>query len=213
VRVARLRRGPWRVEALGPGAAGHLGLLVVDGALGRELRAEHVTSLELLGPGDLLRPWSEAPDAEVLHADVVWSALAETRLAILDRVLGERLAGYPEIWSELIRRCTLRSNRLAVTRAICQLNGVERRVLTVLWHLAERWGKVTPAGVVLPLNLSHRMLAQLVGARRPTVSAAVGELSRSGELARSGDGGWILTGTSYRNEEPDLDGGRVTAPC
>jgi hypothetical protein len=53
---------------------------------------------------------------------------------------------------------------------------------------------MTVDGVRIPLTLSHRMLAQLVGARRPTVSTAPGELSRAGELVRCPDGSWLLTG-------------------
>jgi hypothetical protein len=36
-------------------------------------------------------------------------------------------------------------------------------------------------------------LAEIVGARRPTVSIALGELTKRGEIARSGDD-WILKG-------------------
>jgi hypothetical protein len=38
------------------------------------------------------------------------------------------------------------------------------------------------------------MLAQLVGARRPTVSTALGELARDREVLRQPDGSWLLTG-------------------
>ena len=59
------------------------------------------------------------------------------------------------------------------TQAISQLVRVDRRLLALFWHLAERWGRVTGDGVLVPLTLSHRMLSQLVGARRPTVSTAL----------------------------------------
>ena len=87
-----------------------------------------------------------------------------------------------------------RAHRLALTQAISQLNGVERRLLALLWHLAERWGRMTPDGIAVALALSHRELAQLVGARRPTVSSALGQLRERGELVRRADGCWILTG-------------------
>ena len=73
----------------------------------------------------------------------------------------------------LIDRLNDRAQRLAVMQAICQLNRVDRRLLSLFWHLAERWGRMTPDGVVVPLTLSHRMLGQLVGALRPTVSSAL----------------------------------------
>jgi CRP/FNR family cyclic AMP-dependent transcriptional regulator len=194
VRVASLKRGTWDVDRLPDAGSGHLGLLIVDGLLGRELLAADVASMELLGPGDLLRPWDDATDVGLLQAVVRWSVFSDTRLAILDRELAARLARHPEIYTALMERMSSRARRLAVMQAIAQLNRVDRRVLTLLWHLAERWGRVTPNGVVVPLALSHRSLAQLVGARRPTVSTAIGELTREGELRRGDAGTWILTG-------------------
>ena len=77
----------------------------------------------------------------------------------------------------LLDRLSERSERLAITQAISQLRRVDRRLLTLFWHLAERWGRVGTDGVVVPLALTHRMLGQLVGARRPTVSSALRELA------------------------------------
>jgi CRP/FNR family transcriptional regulator, cyclic AMP receptor protein len=194
VRVVSLRPGPWTLPRLAAAAPSHLGLLVLDGLIGRELLAGDISSLELLGPGDLLRPWSDSDDVELLQAVVRWSALAPTRFAVLDARVATRLAGYPELYAALLERCAARSGRLAVTQAICQLNRVDDRVIAILWHLAERWGKVTSEGIAIPLSLSHRMLAQLVGARRPTVTSALAALSHAGEVARASDGTWLLTG-------------------
>jgi hypothetical protein len=47
----------------------------------------------------------------------------------------------------------------------------------------------------VPLALTHRILGQLVGARRPTVSTALGELAERGELVRRVDGSWVLRGS------------------
>jgi CRP/FNR family transcriptional regulator, cyclic AMP receptor protein len=52
-------------------------------------------------------------------------------------------------------------------------------------------------GVHLPLRLTHSALADLIAARRPTVSSALAELSRRGVLTCTGDG-WHLTGDSPR---------------
>ena len=94
----------------------------------------------------------------------------------------------------LLDRVCRRAQRLATTQAISHLNSVERRLLALFWHLAERWGRMTPHGVVVPLTLSHRLLGQMVGARRPTVSTALAALERRGELMRRSDGTWMLTG-------------------
>jgi CRP/FNR family transcriptional regulator, cyclic AMP receptor protein len=195
VRIVGLERGPWAASHVAASDAGHLGLLVVDGLVGRELLADDVASMELLGPGDLIRPWDEPSDVELLQALVRWSALSPTRLALLDRQLAGRLAAYPEIHCALLERTTARSRRLGVLQAISHLTRVDRRLLTLLWHLAERWGRVTPRGILVPLTLSHRMLGKLFGARRPTVSSAIGALTGAGEVLRNADGTWLLTGS------------------
>jgi CRP/FNR family transcriptional regulator, cyclic AMP receptor protein len=69
----------------------------------------------------------------------------------------------------------------------------DTEMLALLWYLAQRWGVVTAAGIVLPLPLSHDLLGQMVGARRPTVSLAVAELQESGVINRLPDGSWLLT--------------------
>ena len=74
---------------------------------------------------------------------------------------------YPEITAALFDRLTERSLRLATTQAISQLTRVDRRLKALFWHLAERWGRVSGDGVIVPLALTHRILGQLVGARRP----------------------------------------------
>jgi hypothetical protein len=61
----------------------------------------------------------------------------------------------------------------------------------MLWLLAESWGKVTSAGTLLPLHFTHEALGAMVGARRPTVTLALGELADSGAVVQR-DGGWLL---------------------
>ena len=116
------------------------------------------------------------------------------QLALLDRRLANLLARYPEINAVIVDRLSVRAQRLAITQAISQLNRVDRRLLALFWHLAERWGKVSREGIAVPLVLSHRLIGELVGARRPTVSTALAELARDGQVVRRDDGTWLLTG-------------------
>jgi CRP/FNR family transcriptional regulator, cyclic AMP receptor protein len=92
----------------------------------------------------------------------------------------------------LIGRLDDRAERLATLKAIAQLNSVRRRLIALFWHLAERWGRMTADGIVVPLTLSHRLLGELVGARRPTVSAALAALAHEGRLVRRESGDWLL---------------------
>src|SRR5258705_12434063 len=54
----KLQRGPWQPTGQPQGT--HLGYLVLDGLVGRRVGVpERGRSLELLGRGDLFRPWQE----------------------------------------------------------------------------------------------------------------------------------------------------------
>jgi len=60
------------------------------------------------------------------------------------------------------------------------------------------------ATVAVRLPLSHQRLADLVGAHRPSVTTAMGQLARAGALSRHKDGWWVLHGTA----PPELRGGQ-----
>jgi CRP/FNR family transcriptional regulator, cyclic AMP receptor protein len=199
VRTHRLPVGPWDVSRLAGASADHIGLLLLDGVLARELIVADHVSAELLGPGDVVRPWQGSTRATLLPVDAVWTVLSTLTVAVLDRRFAGEAARYPEITATLFDRLGERSLRLATTQAISQLTRVDRRLNALFWHLAERWGRVSGDGVVVPLALTHRILGQLVGARRPTVSTALSELAERGELVRRSDGSWLL-----RGDPPDV---------
>jgi CRP/FNR family transcriptional regulator, cyclic AMP receptor protein len=205
VRVARLRQGEWDLgRAAGNGGTDHLGVLVVEGIVAHDVLVGSTASTELIGPGDVLRPWTRE-GAPLLQRTLRWYVLSEGRVALLDREFSRRLAAWPEINAMVMDRLSQRAERLATAQAIAKVTRVERRVLAYLWHLAERWGRVTGDGVLVPLTLSHRMLGQIVGARRPTVTAAVRLLIESGDVVRRPDGSWLLTGTGHQPpaDEPE----------
>ena len=194
VREHVVEPGPWEGERLRDAGAEHVGLLLLGGVMTRELVLADNVAADLLGPGDLVRPWQAAGPERLVPYEIRWTALERTQLAILDRRFAALLPRYPQVNAMLIDRLTERLQRLSLMQSISQLNGVDRRLLTLFWHLAERWGRVTKAGVVVPVVVPHRVLAQLVGARRPTVSSALGQLADRGEVVREPDGCWLLTG-------------------
>jgi CRP-like cAMP-binding protein len=194
VRVTALPVGEWDGSRLAATDPENVGLLVLDGVMAREVVVGDTVSTELLGPGDMVRPWQLTADTELLRVSVRWNALSKMRLAVLDRRAAALLGQYPEVNAVLIDRLSERAQRLAVGQAISQLHRVDVRLVSLLWHLAERWGRVTGEGVVVPLALSHRVLGQLVGARRPTVSTALAQLARENRVQRRHDGTWLLLG-------------------
>jgi hypothetical protein len=118
--------------------------------------------------------------------------VATARLALLGRDVLVGAHRWPRLLAGLHARTAEQIERVAVQLAICQLPRVEDRLLALLWLLAENWGRVTPAGTSLPLALTHETLGALVGARRPTVTLALGELAERGAVVRQGRS-WLLT--------------------
>jgi CRP/FNR family cyclic AMP-dependent transcriptional regulator len=188
------RTGTLPDRALGMAGPDGLGLLLLDGIIARELLLSDNVSVELLGSGDLVQECRADDPGRLLRFQVRWTVIEPARFAVLGSRFAAQLTEYPEINRTLMARLVERSHRVGVTHAIAQLNGVDRRALALFWHLAERWGRITGAGVELPLRLPHRIIAQLIGARRPTVSSALTQLAARGDIARRDDGGWVLRG-------------------
>jgi CRP-like cAMP-binding protein len=203
-RVVTVAHGPWRPPAHGHDGSGHLGFLVLDGVVARRVMTASRASCELLGEGDLLRPWGRAYGLPSSSETVTWSVLADAELAMLDARLAERMHRWPQINEVLLERCMARNDALARQLAILSAHPVERRLLLLLWHLGQRWGRVSTDGVRLPLPLTHGLLAEMIGVRRPSLSTAVGHLVDEGRLARpQGRSGWLLIG-SPPSDESDL---------
>jgi len=184
----------WNDDALDRLVGDGIGALLLEGVLARELALSDNVTTEIVGPGDLLVPSHVHDPGRLLRSAVRWTVIEPPTFALLSPAVAEALAAFPAVYMQLLGRVATRADRLSVAQAISQLNGVDRRILTLLWQLAERWGHVRADGVHVPLCLPHRLLAQLVGARRPTVSTAVTSLIREGAVRRMEDGGWLLVG-------------------
>lgn len=193
-RAVEVPRGRWQPESALRGGSVPIGLLVLEGLLVREATVGSHPCAELLGPGDVMRAWEDEESEELLPRSVDWSAATPARIAIIDQALAVRLAQWPEVFATLMDRAARRAERLVVMQAIAHLTRVDERLLALLWVLAERWGRVVPGGVLVSLRLPHRTLAAMVGARRPSVTTALGQLMARGEIDRRADGGWILRG-------------------
>lgn len=170
------------------------GLFVVEGLLCRDVVIEGRRAAELLGPGDVLRPLTSEPPDPSVRFEIEWEILQPTTFAVLDREFADAIGPWPEVAGALMDRMVGRAHAIAFQLAVSHLKLVETRVLAVLWYYADRWGRVTPEGRVLPLRLTHGLLAQVVGARRPSVSTALGRLHERGLVDRVHNGHWLLLG-------------------
>jgi CRP/FNR family transcriptional regulator, cyclic AMP receptor protein len=192
--VVRLSPGLWdptRTPVLSSG----IGLLVLDGLLIRRVGVDGRFGAELLGDGDLLRPWQGPDSSPPLPRTTGWRLLAPTRLALLDERAAESLARYPSLTGCLVAKAVERARNLAVNMAIVHQPRTDVRLQMLFWHLADRWGRVRADGVVLPLRLTHAVLADLIAVRRPTVSTALVELARRRLVTFTGDV-WHLHGAA-----------------
>src|SRR2546423_13432663 len=185
--------GPWKPATLAQGKC-VFGGLVLDGLLVRELTVGGAVTAELLGAGDLVLPQDADEPVPFVGAQMTWTVLDATRVAWLDGPFVVAVRRWPELAAVLLERSQRRLVRVGVLQAIAQLTRIDDRVLTLLWHLAERWGRVRRDGILLPLRLPHKAIGRLVGARRPSVTTAIGALERRGLLERYADGAWLLLG-------------------
>jgi CRP-like cAMP-binding protein len=203
-----LEPGAWSPLTDARRATGSLGLLVLEGAAVRSVSIAARTYPELVGPGDLLRPWDHADYGATVPSTSTWRVLQPTVLAVLDPRFAAIVARYPTVVAQLLARATLRTRGLAFSLAVAQVRHADTRLLLLLWHLADRWGRMTPDGALIPMPLTHELLAHLVCLQRPTASSALQRLRRAGRIDRREDGSWLLHG-----DPPALDGrARATPP-
>jgi CRP/FNR family cyclic AMP-dependent transcriptional regulator len=188
--AAQIPRGRWGGQKNDVVPSG-IGLLVLRGLLIRRVAIGTGYGVELLGEGDLLRPWQGEDAQPALAQTTRWHVLEPARVAVLDHRVAVRFSHYPELTGRLVARALERSRHLAVNMAIVHQSRVQTRLHMLLWHLANRWGYVRPDGIVLPLPLTHSVLADLVAARRPSVSIALAELARL-EVVQRVQKGWLI---------------------
>jgi CRP/FNR family transcriptional regulator, cyclic AMP receptor protein len=184
--------GRWRPPRSAPSGEG-IGLLVLRGLLIRRVGVDGRFGAELLGGGDLLRPWEAEDETQTLPVTTGWRIVEPARMAVLDERFAQRIGRHPRAIGCLTGRALARSRKFAVNMAIVHQARVDVRLHMLFWHLASRWGRVRTDGVSLPLRLTHSVLADLAAARRPTITSALSELSRRG-LVRALDDGWLLAG-------------------
>jgi CRP-like cAMP-binding protein len=201
-RSMRVLPGSWAAAEHADPARGGYGLLVIDGLLIRRVGVDGRFGAELLGPGDLLRPWQHDGDlGGTVAFETAWRIVAPTQLAVLDLRWAARMAPWPQIGAELAGRALERSLRLVTNMAIVQQPKLENRLWLLFWELADRYGRVHRDGVHLDLPLTHEVLSHLAAARRPSVSGALTRLADDGKLRREGRS-WVLIGPP-----PDREGG------
>lgn len=174
------------VEVLRAGRA--FSALILEGMVLSCLQLTDQPTLRLTGPGDLISP---ARPTTRMPCTVESRAIGDTRVAMLDDRVLATCQRWPRMFAALHFKSAEQAERSALQLAICQLPRVTDRLLALMWLLAESWGRVTPSGVTLPIALTHDALGGMIGARRPTVTLALGDLAERGAVVKQ-DLGWLL---------------------
>lgn len=217
-RVVRVDSHRWEPPASAP-SDNALGLLVLEGLFGRRVRVGRAVATELLGAGDILRPWDEGGVQRVLPAETDWRVFRPARLAVLDDRITAMIGRRPELTVAVASRLLRRVRAAHYLTAVSHTTRIEDRLLAVFWHLADNWGRVTPDGIRVPLRLTHEVLGEIVGAQRPSVTVALGRLRDHGHLMPDAGGGWILKsqpGRPFAGDDGTSGGSRsvsVTSPA
>jgi CRP/FNR family transcriptional regulator, cyclic AMP receptor protein len=184
--------GRWDIQQLreAEGVRGEVyGFVLASGTITIDVRFASRRAARVLGPNELvlLDGW----DSDTLPVSWEWTVLEPTTIAVLDERIEVIARHWPRLMTALVIRGADQTRHALLQQAISQLPRVEDRLLALMWSLADSRGTMTERGVRLPLSLTHETLAQMVGARRPTVSLGLKALSERGVVVSDGDG-WLI---------------------
>jgi CRP-like cAMP-binding protein len=170
--------------------------IVLEGLVLRNTHLGARVVTEILGAGDVIDTRDDDVEPSLVPTRTDYVVHRTATLAFL----GERFAAgarrWPGLYDALHAQLARQRRRASTHLAILQLPRVEDRVTRLFSQFADRWGRVTPEGLVVDLPLTHELIGQIIGGRRPTVSLALAELAGAGVLARRDDGSWLLARTA-----------------
>jgi CRP-like cAMP-binding protein len=192
--VRTVKPGHWTPKADEFGCRGGFGLLILEGFIARRVALADRGCVELLGQESLLQPWLDDGEFAVMPFGYSFTVLERTRIAVLDEAVARELCRWPVVVRNLMTRALERSRHLAGHLTLTTFPRVETRLMVLLWHLGERYGRMTPEGVKVQLPLSHELLGDMIAARRPSVTTAFGRLEEQGLVLSQGRRQWLLRG-------------------
>jgi CRP/FNR family transcriptional regulator, cyclic AMP receptor protein len=168
-----------------------LGALVLMGMLVLRVEFGECSHLEVLGQGDVINPWllgSETTLQEQISVHVMQSGA----VALLDGSFAVRMRPWPEVFAALMRRQVMRTRRMVLQASILSRPRVDERLELMLWRLADQFGSMTREGLLVRLPFTHLELAEMIAARRSTVTLAVGRLLAEDRIRRPARNQWLL---------------------
>lgn len=205
--AVRLDEGRWNIQQLrdARGVRGEVyGFVLTEGTITIDASFAGRRAARVLAPNELilLEGWHN----DTLPVQWGWTVLEPTTIAVLDERLEVIARHWPSLMTALVIRGADQTRHAVLQQAISQLPRVEDRLLALMWSLADSRGIVRADGIHVPLSLTHETLAQMIGARRPTVSLGLKALSEQGVLSADGDG-WLVARDSLDIFAVDRDPG------
>jgi CRP-like cAMP-binding protein len=134
--------------------------------------------LAVLGPGEMFGELSLFdPGPRTSTATALTDAMV---LGLGHPQLRPWLAGRPEVAEALLQALARRLRRTNEAMADLVFSDVPGRVAKALMDLGEKFGTVTPDGLMVTHDMTQEELAQLVGASRETVNKALADFAQRG---------------------------------
>lgn len=134
--------------------------------------------MAVLGPGEMFGELSLFdPGMRTSTATALTDAVV---LGMGNEQLRPWLAGRPEVAAALLQALARRLRRTNEAMADLVFSDVPGRVAKALMDLGEKFGTVTPDGLMVTHDMTQEELAQLVGASRETVNKALADFTQRG---------------------------------
>ena len=154
--------------------------VIVEGKvkLGQTSTDGRESLLGVLGPGEMFGELSLFdPGVRTSTA----TALTDTTVLLMGHdQLKPWLSGRPEVAAALLQALARRIRRTNDAMADLVFSDVPGRVAKALMDLGEKFGEVTPEGLMVTHDMTQEELAQLVGASRETVNKALADFAQRG---------------------------------
>jgi CRP/FNR family cyclic AMP-dependent transcriptional regulator len=154
--------------------------VILDGKvkLGQTSNDGRESLLGVLGPGEMFGELSLFdPGVRTSTATALTDAIV---VGLGHEQLKPWLSGRPEVAASLLQALARRLRRTNEAMADLVFSDVPGRVAKALMDLGEKFGTVTPEGLMVTHDMTQEELAQLVGASRETVNKALADFAQRG---------------------------------
>jgi CRP/FNR family cyclic AMP-dependent transcriptional regulator len=169
--------------------------VLFEGTVLKETTLAAHSALELLGPCDVLAPPVSPARQVELRGVCRYLALGAVSIVVLGRRFQLVAARWPHVSDFLHSQIADQAHRASIHLAMLHLPRAEDRILALFTDLGDRFGRVTPDGILIDLPLSHDLIGRLTASRRPTATIALQLLHDQGLLTKLAADSWRLTFT------------------